>query len=302
MLSTVPSNITIGTRSSKLALTQTNIVKNKILSNRPDITINIRKIKTTGDKITDKTLYEIGGKALFTKEIEEALLAKKIDLAIHSMKDVPTQLPKGLAINCILEREDPRDVLVTRNGATIKTLKNNAVIGTSSLRRAAQLLHQRPDVKIVPLRGNVDTRLNKVHNNTIDGTLLALAGLKRMNISTDCYHILPTPEILPAVAQGAIGIETRENDLALNKLLTKINDQKTYRCIETERAFLSELDGSCHTPIAALCTIENTTINLTGLLASEDGSNVLKTNRKGNVNHRVKLAIDAAQELKSQII
>jgi hydroxymethylbilane synthase len=268
----------IGTRGSPLALAQADETRTRLIEAHPHLAapgaIEIRTIKTTGDKVQDRPLSEIGGKGLFTKEIEEALLAREIDLAVHSMKDMPTFLPEGLVIACLLPREDPRDVLITTAGDSIATLPQGAVVGTASLRRAAQIKALRPDLSIVPLRGNVETRIAKVQRGDATATLLALAGLKRLHKANLATAILSTDEILPAAAQGAIGLETRIDDDRVKALLAPLNDSATAVRVTAERACLAVLEGSCRTPIAAFAELEGDVLRLRALIALPDGSKV----------------------------
>jgi hydroxymethylbilane synthase len=268
----------IGTRGSPLALAQADETRTRLIEAHPHLAapgaIEIRTIKTTGDKVQDRPLSEIGGKGLFTKEIEEALLAGEIDLAVHSMKDMPTFLPDGLAIACLLPREDPRDVLITTAGSSIATLPRGAVVGSASLRRAAQIKALRPDLSIVPLRGNVETRIAKVQRGDATATLLALAGLKRLHKANLATAILSTDEILPAAAQGAIGLETRIDDDRVKALLAPLNDPATAVRVAAERACLAVLEGSCRKPIAAFAELEGDVLRLRALIALPDGSKV----------------------------
>lgn len=272
------ARLRIGTRGSPLALAQAEETRVRLIAAHPALAapgaIEIRVIKTTGDKVQDRPLSEIGGKGLFTKEIEEALLAGEIDLAVHSMKDVPTWLPDGLVIQCLLPREDPRDVLIATAGTSIATLPRGAVVGSASLRRGAQVKALRPDLTIVPLRGNVETRIAKVQRGDATATLLALAGLKRLHKEAAATAILSTDEILPAVAQGAIGLETRTGDDRVSALLAPLNDPETQLRVTAERACLAVLDGSCRTPIAAFAELNGDVLRLRALIALPDGSKV----------------------------
>jgi hydroxymethylbilane synthase len=265
----------IGTRGSPLALAQAEMVKALLIAAHAGLsaeTVEIVPIKTTGDKVLDRTLSEIGGKGLFTKEIEEALIDGRVDLAVHSMKDMPTLLPPGLIIAALLEREDPRDVLISPVAKSLADLPRGAVVGTASLRRQAQLLALRPDLKVQPLRGNVGTRLDKLARGEAAATFLALAGLKRLGKADVVTAILSTEEMLPAVAQGAIGIEVREDDARVRPLVEALDHEPTAIAVTAERACLAELDGSCRTPIAAHAEIKGTTLSLRGLIAQPDGS------------------------------
>jgi hydroxymethylbilane synthase len=279
------TRINIGTRGSPLALAQAEMTKAALLAAHPALQaedIAILPIKTTGDKVQDRTLSEIGGKGLFTKEIEEALLDGRVDLAVHSMKDMPTFLPEGLVIASMLEREDPRDVLISPVADSIATLPRGAVVGTASLRRQAQLLALRPDLKVQPLRGNVGTRLDKLARGEAAATLLALAGLKRLGRADAATAILSTEQMLPAVAQGAIGIEIRANDARAAALVRSITHEPTMIAVAAERACLAVLDGSCRTPIAAYAEIFGTELRLRGLIALPDGSESHRAEDTGN--------------------
>lgn len=273
-----PSVLRIGTRASKLAIAQSEEVKKRLLAAYPDMKpeqFEIVPMTTTGDAIQDKTLNEIGGKGLFTKEIEDALLDGSVDIAVHSMKDMPTILPEGLTIACLLEREDPRDAFISNNAAGVDALPLYAVIGTASLRRGAQLKAHRPDLEIIPLRGNVQTRLRKLGEGMCDATLLAVAGLKRLGMEEVITTPLPISVCLPAVAQGAIGVECRTDRPELVEWLTAIHHADTALCLTAERSFLAELDGSCRTPIAGLATLhDNNALTLEGLIAKPDGTAV----------------------------
>lgn len=290
--------IKIGSRGSKLALFQANLVKSLLTAKNPDLEIDIAVIKTTGDRILDRNLSEIGGKGLFIKEIEEALLDGSIDLAVHSLKDMPAYMPNELQISCILPREEPEDALISLNATKIMGLPPDPVIGTSSPRRASQLLNLRPDAKIVPFRGNVPTRLDKIKNNEVDATFLAIAGLKRLNLVENIVHIVPIDQMLPAVSQGAITIQTSKNNEYINNLIKPLNHMETNICTSCERAFQRKFEGSCRTPIAALARINGINLNLECLIASPDGQTIYRTSRSGAVNDHVKMGEDAASELK----
>ena len=294
----------IGTRGSPLALAQAHQTRARLAAAHaalaaPDA-IEIVVIKTTGDRIQDRTLMEAGGKGLFTKEIEEALTAGSIDLAVHSMKDVPTWLPEGLEIRCLLPREDPRDAFFSEIAGHLDDLPEGAVVGTASLRRQAQVLSRRPDLKVVPIRGNVETRLRKLAAREVDATMLALAGLRRLDMTDRITAVLETDVMLPAVAQGAIGIETRADDDVTNGLLEALNCQETFIRVSAERALLATLDGSCRTPIAALAQLDEAgTLTLEALVADPAGSRVLRTDRSGAAGDAVAMGQDAGEELKS---
>ncbi|MBM3617990.1 MAG: hydroxymethylbilane synthase, partial [Alphaproteobacteria bacterium] len=260
----------------KLALAQSEEVKARLLRAYPDMDASqfeIVPMTTTGDRVQDKTLQDIGGKGLFTKEIEDALLSGDVDIAVHSMKDMPTVLPSGLLISCLLEREDPRDAFLSPHASSVDALKHGATVGTASLRRGAQLKAHRPDLNIVPLRGNVLTRLQKLSDGVCDATLLAVAGLNRLGMEDHITERLSTDVCLPAVAQGAIGVECREDDAFIRDWLLPIHHGETSLRITAERSLLATLDGSCRTPIGGLAvSVEDHVMKLEGLVATPDGS------------------------------
>jgi hydroxymethylbilane synthase len=289
----VQTPIRIGTRGSPLALAQTHTVIATLArahgwtQEQAAARTSIVVIKTSGDKIQDRPLADLGGKGLFAKEIEEALLANTIDCAVHSLKDMPTLLPDGLVLDCVLEREDPRDALIARAGKTLADLPQGAIVGTSSVRRQALLLNARPDLKIVMLRGNVETRLNRVLSGDMDATLLAIAGLIRLGKAHAASSIFSETELLPAVAQGTIGIEMRTADHDLRKLFAAINHVTTDLCVTLEREFLTVLDGSCKTPIAGLATRDgNANMTFKGSALSPDGKRRFDVTRNSVVETR----------------
>jgi hydroxymethylbilane synthase len=288
----------IGMRASPLALWQANHVRDLLLANglAPG-DVELAAIKTTGDTIQDVALREFGGKGLFTKEIDEALLASRIDLAVHSMKDLPTVLPSGIAIGATLRRGDVRDALIARDGQSLKQLPPGAVLGTSSLRRQAQIRRLRPDLEIVDFRGNVETRLRKLDEGKAQATVLALAGLDRLGLSNHVTEILPTELMLPAVAQGAIGVAMREKDERVAALLAPLNDAATATAVDCERSFLKELDGSCRTPIAGLAEIENDLLRFRGLILTPDGKTWHEVEMAGQVADAVSIGGDAGKDL-----
>ena len=293
----------IGTRGSKLALIQANDVARRIgiaLGLPAEEAAEIVVIKTTGDRVQDRNLSELGGKGLFTKEIEDALLDGGIDLAVHSMKDMPTVLPDGLIIDCILERVDPRDAFLSPKATSIATLPQGAIVGTSSLRRGAQVKARRPDVTVAPFRGNVDTRLQKLADGVADATLLAMAGLTRMGLLDKVTAPLSTDEILPAVAQGAVGVERRINDAEVAELLQQLHHVESGLRVAAERATLAVLDGSCRTPIAALAIIDGKKLAMRAMILSPDGSEVIETSREGLASDAVALGADAGEELRGR--
>ncbi|MBN2705599.1 MAG: hydroxymethylbilane synthase, partial [Deltaproteobacteria bacterium] len=271
------NRITIGTRGSALALWQANWVKSELEREYPGIEVTLRIIKTKGDKILDVPLAKVGGKGLFVKEIEDALLAGEIDLAVHSMKDVPTALPAGLQVEIIPTREDPRDAFFSRDGRTLRELPAGALIGTSSLRRKAQLLHAFPHLETRDLRGNIDTRLKKMERGEYDGIILAYAGVKRLGWADKVTELLPPEVSLPAIAQGALGIETRARDDFNNQRLAFFHHAESALAVRAERALLRTLEGGCQVPIAAYATVDaDRRIQLSGLVASLDGHSIIK--------------------------
>ena len=290
----------IGTRGSKLALTQTGLVRDALARAVPALAapdaIEIVVIKTTGDAIQDRPLSEAGGKGLFVKEIEEAMLDGRIDAAVHSMKDMPTAQPAGLAISAFLPREDVRDVLIAGGVRRVADLPPGAVVGTSALRRRAQLLHRRPDLAVVTFRGNVDTRLAKLERGEVDATFLALAGLRRLGMG-DVGTPVPEDEMLPAVGQGAVCIEARAGDSRTRGWLAAIDHAVTGTCVAAEHAMLAVLDGSCRTPIAGHAILTDGAIQLRGLIARPDGAQVITIERRGAAADAVALGRDAGREL-----
>ena len=261
-------------------------------------TIELVVIRTTGDIIQDRSLAEEGGKGLFTKEIEEALLEQRIDLAVHSAKDMPTILPEGLILAACLEREDPRDVFISRKARTLAELPRSASLGTTSPRRQAIAKRIRPDLTIVPLRGNVETRLRKLDNGDVDATLLALAGLKRLGLAEHATNIMSAEEFLPAVGQGAIGIEVRADNSRLRDILAHIDHADTSTAVACERAFLAALDGSCKTPIAGHATISGNAVQFRGLIARPDGTAAHDISGTGNRKDAATIGADAGREIK----
>ena len=270
------NKICIGTRGSKLALWQANFIKSEIERLFSGLHVEINIIKTKGDMITDRPLSMVGGKGLFVKEIENALLNKDIDLAVHSMKDMPGKLPKGLIIGAIPERENPFDVLIANKKYMISDYKKDFIIGTSSLRRASQIKHIKPDVKIKSIRGNLDTRINKLKSGKYDAIVLAAAGLIRMGQADQITEYLDENVMLPAVGQGALCIETRQNDKSILPIMEKLDHYDTRVCVTGERAFLKQIQGSCHIPVACFGKIVSSEIVLTALVASEDGKKLIR--------------------------
>jgi len=269
-------NIRIGTRGSQLALWQANFIKSEIQRLFPDCDVELKIIKTTGDRITDRPLAMIGGKGLFVKEIEAALLNNTIDLAVHSMKDMPGELPKGLIIGAIPKRENPFDVLISKDKCLLSDYKKGAKIGTSSLRRASQIKHVRPDVVIESIRGNLDTRIKKLKAGNYDAIVLAAAGLRRLEQESEITQYLDESDMIPAVGQGALCIETRENDHNIALIMEKLNHHDTWICVTGERAFLKQIEGSCHIPVACFGKIIDNEVVLTAVVASVDGKELIK--------------------------
>jgi hydroxymethylbilane synthase len=293
--------VRIGSRGSPLALAQAREVRDRLAAAcglGPE-RISIRVIRTSGDLIQDRPLAEAGGKGLFTKEIEEALLNGEIDLAVHSSKDMPTVLPAGLVLSAFLPREDVRDVFISRKAKTLNELTAAAVVGTASLRRQAMVKRLRPDLQVAPMRGNVETRLRKLDAGEVDATLLALAGLKRLGLAQAATAVLEPDTFLPAVGQGAIGIETRADDAATRELVAAVNDSDTAVALAAERAFLAVLDGSCRTPIAGHATVAGDTVQFRGMILRPDGSEAFETERAGHRGDAAALGADAGRELKS---
>lgn len=275
--------IIIGTRGSKLALFQAAWVAEKIKERNPAIKVSIRKIKTKGDKITDVALSKIGDKGLFVKEIENELIDKKIDLAVHSCKDLPTLIPSSLHIGAIIKREDAHDVLISRDNIKLSNLPLNSKIGTSSLRRKAQIINFRDDLKILDLRGNLDTRIKKLQLGEFDAIVVAYAGVKRLGFSKLITQKIPYSICLPAVGQGAIAIEIRCDDYKIRKLISALNDYPTYQSILAERSLLSYLEGGCQIPIGAFAKVENDRISLSAIIASLDGQQIIRKKDKGSI-------------------
>ena len=292
-------SIRIGTRGSPLALAQARMARTALAAQGAG-EIEIITIRTSGDRIQDRPLSEAGGKGLFTKEIEEALLAGMIDLAVHSAKDVPTVLPDGLMLAACLPREDVRDAFISRKATSLSELPHSAVVGTASPRRQAMVKRLRPDVSVVPLRGNVETRIRKLEAGEVDVTLLALAGLKRLGLAGKATALLDADEFLPAVGQGAITIEARNDDARTRELLAKIDHADTSVALACERAFLAVLDGSCRTPIAGHAVLNRDTLAFRGMILRPDGSEAHEASRTGSARDAVALGADAGRELKAR--
>ena len=292
-------SLRLGTRGSALALWQANWTKAKLEKRWPDLQVELVPIKTTGDKILDVPLAKIGGKGLFTKEIDEALLDSRIDLAVHSLKDVPFELPAGITIGAVPEREDPRDAFLS-NGATLSELRGDATIGTSSLRRQVQLLHHFPSLKILALRGNVDTRLRKLAAGEFDGIILAVAGLKRLGHEFRITQILDDDVMVSAVGQGALGIMCRAGDDSTRQVLQPLNDSPTRTAVTAERGLLRALGGSCQVPVAGRAKLANNTLTIKGLIASLDGVRVITDELTGSPEQAEQLGIELGQRMLSR--
>lgn len=277
------TNIKVGTRGSKLALTQTNFVADQLKKTIPDAKIEICVIKTSGDIMQDVSLLTIGGQGVFVKEIEEALLSSKIDLAVHSMKDVPGDIPEGLMFAAILPREDIRDVLVSRNNIKLEFLPKGAKIGTGSQRRGAQIKALLPDVMIVPLRGNIETRIKKIETENLTGVILAAAGMKRNGLAEKITQFLPVETMLPAAGQGALGLQIRKSDVELARACAALNDATAAAEVAAERAFLRALGGGCRLPIAALGKLDGQMLTLEGMVAAPNGSTMIREKIGGPV-------------------
>jgi hydroxymethylbilane synthase len=289
----------IGTRGSPLALAQAHETRGRLMSAHrlPEEAFEICVFKTTGDVIVDRPLAEVGGKGLFTKELEEALIAREIDFAVHSMKDMQTQLPEGLGIGAVLPREDVRDAFISIKYPSLDALPEGAVVGTSSLRRQAQVKRVRPDLKVVGFRGNVQTRLRKLSEGAADATLLACAGLKRLGLADRITSEIETDQMLPAVAQGAIAIELRLDDEETARFLAPLNHPETSVCVTAERAFLTRLEGSCRTPIAGLATLDGGKLSFRGMTFSIDGAECFEVELEGPEGDAVRLGVAAADTL-----
>jgi hydroxymethylbilane synthase len=285
-----------------MALRQAALVRDRLVSLHPELgtkgALPIVTVRTTGDRVQDRLLSEIGGKGLFTKEIEEALVAGHADLAVHSSKDMETRLPEGLAIGCVLPRDDPRDALVARPAQRLADLPPGARIGTASLRRRAQLLRRRPDLAVEPIRGNVGTRLKKLADGEFDAIVLALCGLERLGEAHLASEILPCEVMLPAVGQGALAIECRAADAALRRLLAPLHDAQAAACVGAERAMLAALDGSCRTPIAGLATLDGDRLTLDALLLTPDGSGEIRGRETGAIGDGEAIGAALGRELR----
>lgn len=280
--------LVIGTRGSKLALWQSNYIKDMV-EQITGLPVELKIIKTTGDKILDVPLAKVGGKGLFTKELEVELAAGTVDLCVHSMKDVPTELPEGLYIAAMPKRVDPRDALVSGAGYNLTTLPEGATVGTSSLRRVAQVRNLRPDVKIVDVRGNLDTRMRKAEDGELDVVILASAGITRMGWAERISDYIPTEQMVSAVGQGAVGVEIREDDEFMVDVMSKINDAETFACVTSERVVMRKLEGGCQVPIGAYARIEGDTMVMDGLVGSVEGDNIVRDHLEGPADDPIAL-------------
>ena len=288
--------VVVGTRGSKLALTQTNWVIDQLKERNPQVEFEVKIIKTKGDLIQHLSLDKIGDKGLFVKEIEQQLLDKEIDIAVHSMKDMPSTLPAGLRFAGTPEREDPRDVLILKEGyKNIDDLPRGAKIGTGSKRRKYQLLKYRPDLEIVPIRGNIDTRIQKIKDENLDGIVLAAAGMIRAGMTEQISYYFPVDLMVPAPTQGALAIEIRENDLEIESLVNSIKDEVTQVRVAAERGFLIGVNGSCHVPMGAYCEIVGDQLKLTGLYGNEEGSKLVIKTLEGSIESPIDLGVELAQ-------
>jgi hydroxymethylbilane synthase len=296
------SPLRIGTRGSPLALAQAYETRKRLTNalNISEDSFEIVVISTSGDRILDRPLKEVGGKGLFTKEIEQDMLDRKIDIAVHSMKDMPVEQPDGLTLGCYLPREDVRDAFVSSRYKNVNELPSGSKVGTSSLRRKAQLKFSRPDLEVVEFRGNVQTRLKKLKDGVATCTFLAMAGLNRLGLEEVAQSTMNPNEMLPAIAQGAIGIEWREEDRQISDILKKIHHEETGQRLNTERAFLAELDGSCQTPIAGLAIIEGSSLKFTGQVLRTDGSESISETAFGDIEDGPRLGREMAQKILSQ--
>jgi hydroxymethylbilane synthase len=302
---TKPPPLRIATRGSPMALYQAALVRDRLIAVHPQLAaegaIAIVPIRTTGDRVQTRLLAEIGGKGLFTKEIEEGLRAGRADLAVHSLKDMETWLPPDLAISCVLPRDDPRDALIAHHRARLADLPIGAKIGTASLRRRAQLLRHRPDLVVEPIRGNVGTRLGKLETGAFDAIVLALAGLQRLGVVDRASEVLSTEVMLPAVGQGALAVECRADDDAVRRLLAPLHDPATAACVGAERAMLAALDGSCRTPIAGFARMDGDRLTLDARLLRVDGSAEIRAHRSGFVADAERLGAAVGDELRRRV-
>lgn len=293
------SLLRIATRKSALALCQTNYIKSQLQKIYPKLVVELIEITTTGDKNLNDPLHKVGGKRLFVKELEQALLEGKADLAVHSLKDIPADIPLGLTIAAISKREDPRDVLLSNVASNLASLPTGAVVGTTSLRRICQLRAIRPDLEIKPLRGNVDTRLQRLDEHKFDAIVLAAAGLNRLGLQQRITEFFSSSQFLPAAGQGALAIETRE-DQEIREIVRPLNHEETQYCVTAERALNLRLDGGCQVPIGALATLKNGQLLLEGLVGSPDGKSILRANGAAKAKDAEILGVYVAEDLLKQ--
>ena len=291
------NRIVIGTRSSKLALWQADYVADSLRREYPELQVEKKLMTTKGDRILDAPLAKIGGKGLFTKELETAMLAGEIDIAVHSLKDMPTEVPEGLVISAITKRLDAGDALVSEKFRSLEELPAGAKVGTSSLRRKAQLLHARPDLNIQDLRGNVNTRLRKLEEEHFDAIVLAVAGLKRLGFADRITEVLPKELLLPAVGQGALAIETRADDAEVRRIIAFLNDEDTVNCARAERAFLARVEGGCQVPVGVHATAEGDALAVEAVIASLDGKRLYRDVRKGSCEEAETIGTALAERL-----
>ncbi len=289
--------IRIGTRGSALAVWQAEWVRTQLLALHSGCEVELVKIKTTGDKILDVPLAQVGGKGLFVKEIEAALLDERVDIAVHSMKDMPAEIPPGLCIGAVPKRENPLDVLISKNGKVFRELPNGARLGSSSLRRCAQARHMRPDINVCGLRGNLDTRLRKLETEDLDAIILAAAGITRLGLSDHITEYIPDSMMLPAIGQGALSIEIRQDDEIIRRLTAPLDHRETRVAVETERAFLTRLEGGCQVPIAGQAKVVGGQVEFTGLISEIDGSVLLRETIAGPLGKHEKLGEQLADRL-----
>jgi hydroxymethylbilane synthase len=289
--------IRLGTRGSPLAMWQANWIKDQLEETHEGLKIELVKITTTGDKIQDVPLAKIGGKGLFLKEIEDALLKNKIDIAVHSMKDVPVHLPRRLCIASFTERQDPRDALISKNGIKLADMPQKARIGTGSMRRQTQLLNYRPDLEIVPLRGNIDTRIKKLETEELDGIILAAAGLIRMGWADKITEYIDIDILLPAIGQGSVGIEARNFDIDVLEAIVALDHEETNYALEAERGFLRVLNGGCQVPIGGYATIQDGQLTIRGLVGDLAGKEIIKSEKTGSVEDAEYIGIDLGKEI-----
>ncbi|MEN6463780.1 MAG: hydroxymethylbilane synthase [Syntrophaceae bacterium] len=287
----------VGSRGSALALTQTKWVVDRIKEKHPGVSVEIVIIKTTGDKLPNAPLSEIGGKGVFVKEIEEALLRKDVDFAVHSLKDMPAEIPDGLHIPVVPLREDPRDVLVSRGGKRLDKLPKGARIGTGSLRRGCQLKHRFPQFEIVPIRGNLDTRIRKLETENLDAVVVALAGMNRMGMAEKITQIIPDDIVVPAIGQGALGLELRSDDAETAQLVSFLDDPETRIAVQAERAFLKCFGSGCQLPIAARATVNEDAVSIVAVVASLDGKKLIKDQAAAGLQHAESLGKRTAQRI-----